>query len=485
MNTTAVVSSVKPSSREFEERAIHLLISLVLLTMLGGFLGAGQVVRLFFILASAGAALYLYTFSVPAYISFTLWIWFLAPFLRRFVDLHSGFDGLGIMIVAPFVVTTISGIRMIRGGGKIFQPGSVDFLLPLVAIIYAFIVGVLNNPMMAVFRASLDWFPPVLFGLYLSLNWRIYPEIRRSLQTTFAWGLLIMGCYGIYQYMVAPPWDVYWMERVQLGSIGRPVARGMRVWSTMNAPGPYASVASAGVLLLLSHRPTIFLPSYITGFLSLLLSSVRAAWVGWAVAQLMLFTSIKSKFQIRLILIGAVLALMLVPLSMAGPFQDEISARVSSLFGNISSDSSFQARSATYENNLWPALSSVIGKGLGGTFSIGDSGGAVKVALDSGVLDIFFTLGWVGALPFLIGLFMLFSRQLKSYASRSDVFMSAARSISAANVIQLAFGNTATGIGGLMLWGFLGVSVAAHKYHSAEFRRASWTRLSRQSELNI
>ncbi|MBE9140725.1 hypothetical protein IQ254_26575, partial [Nodosilinea sp. LEGE 07088] len=190
------------------------------------------------------------------------------------------------------------------------------------------------------------------------------------------------------------------------------------------------------------------------------------AWVGWAVAQFMLMGSIKQNIQIRLILVGVVLVLMLVPLSTMPPFDDAIGDRVSSLFNNVQSDSSYKARTATYNENLSIALSSYLGRGLGGTLTVNETGSAVKVALDSGILDLFFTLGWVGTLPYLAGLIMLFLRQFFTFESRFDVFVAATRSITAASLVQMLFGNTAISIGGLILWGFLGVNLAAQRYYA-------------------
>ncbi len=452
---------------------LYLLLGLSVITMLGSFTGPGVVIRLFFIVSSTTIAFYLYSKSTPEYISFVFWIWFLAPFFRRFSDYYNGFDDFGIIIIAPYLVTLVATIKILQNPAQLGRPGNSSFAISLVAIAYSCWIGSLSNPAISVLRASLDWFPPVIFGIFLAIHWRLYPQIKQSIQKTFTWGTLLMGCYGIYQYMTAPAWDVYWMKNASINSVGSPAAFGIRVWSTMNAPGPFSIVILAGIMVLLSYQPPMFIPSYVTGFLSFLLAGVRSAWIGWAVAQFMLMNSIKQKIQIRLLLIGAVLVLMLVPLSTMEPFSDVIGDRVSSLFDNVQDDSSYKARTATYDANLSIALSSYLGKGLGGTLSVGDTGAAVKVALDSGILDLFFTLGWFGALPYLAGLVMLFIRQFFTFESRFDVFVAATRSITVASLVQMVFGNTATGVGGLILWGFLGVNLSAHRYYAHQKQQLS------------
>lgn len=462
------ISSVARKSQDetLQQQKLSFILGLSCLTLAGSLVGPGIAISAFFIVVGTGLAFYLYSKSAAEYISFVFWLWFLAPLFRRFCDYHNGFDAQGIMLLAPYLATFLAAIKLIQNPAKTASAGNSSFLLALAAVIYSFCIGWLNTTPMSVLRASLDWFPPIIFGLYISLNWQLYPKIKVAIQNTFAWGTLLMGAYGIYQYMTAPAWDTFWMTNATIGSVGNPEPFGIRVWSTMNAPGPFASVALAGIILLLSYQPPIFIPSYVAGFLAFMLSGVRAAWLGWALAQLMLISSIKQKLQIRLILIGLALALMLVPLSTIEPFGNVISDRVSSLFGNVQSDSSFQARTATYDANLRIALTSGLGKGLGGTFFVNESGAALKVALDSGVLDLFFTLGWVGALPYLAALLMLFLRQFFTQESRFDVFISATRAISAANIFQMLFGNTVTGIGGIILWSFLGVNLAAQRYYA-------------------
>ena len=56
-----------------------------------------------------------------------------------------------------------------------------------------------------------NWVYPLLIGFHIMVNARDYPEYRDVLLSTFMWGMLVMGLYGVVQYFVMPQWDVLWM----------------------------------------------------------------------------------------------------------------------------------------------------------------------------------------------------------------------------------------------------------------------------------
>jgi hypothetical protein len=88
--------------------------------------------------------------------------------------------------------------------------------------------------------------------------------------------------------------------------------------------------------------------------------------------------------------------------------------------------------------------------------------------VDSGVIELLRTLGWLGTLPYLLGLLMLLLTALINMESRFDPFVSIARAISVSILLQLIIASTMLGISGMMLWGFLGFTAAAHKYYQRQ-----------------
>jgi len=441
------------------------IIGLFGFTIIGCIAGAGSLMRLAFPMGSLVVAIYLYIFHPIFYINFNWWIWCTAPFLRRLGDYYRGqFDESSLMLTAPYLVTFVCVWTLFRQFPKVHQTGDIPFVMAGGAVFFALFVGVMNNPTSTVIRTFLDWMPPILFGLHISTSWRLYPKLKETTQTIFIWIALIAGGYGIHQYMVAPEWDVYWLEAVGNVSFGLPAPQQMRVWSTMNSPPQFACVMMAALILLFVCKNPLRLPAAGAGYLAFLLSLVRAAWAGWVVGILTLVVSLKSSLQIRLIATIVCMTLLVVPLTFIEPFDEVIGERVES-FTNIQEDSSYEARAATYSENLGVALTGLLGQGLGSTWVLKPNGQPERVALDSGILDTFFTLGWFGGFPYILGILLLTFNQVRGDEGRTDPFATAARSITMSFLAILTLGPFMLGLAGIVMWGFMGFGMAARKYH--------------------
>lgn len=412
-----------------------------------------------------GAFLY---FRYPVfYVSFTWWIWFLTPLLARIVDFKSGWDAQRLMLVTPFLVSLLSGITLIRYLPKAYRQGGLPLILAFVAVLYGFLIGLVKNSPMAATRASLDWFTPILFGFHLFINWRDYPKLSKTIQQTFLWGVLVSGVYGVVQYLVAPMWDRFWIIETELVTNGRPEPLGIRVFSTMHSPFPFAVAMMAGLVLLFNTKGTLRIPASVGGYLAFLLSAVRAAWGGWLVALITLLTSMKARLQRRLIISILVMSVCVIPLATIEPFSEVINTRLQS-FSEIQKDTSANDRAATYEQQLNLALSDFLGKGLGGMYATNSEGQLEQVILDSGVLDLFFTLGWFGAIPYLGGIVLIIYTLLQNSELRLDSFASAARAISIGVLVQMPLGNTIVSLAGMVFWCFVAMCLAARNYYQQQ-----------------
>lgn len=443
------------------------VVGLFVITALGSFVGLGSVLRLLFPVGAIAVGIFLYSRYPLLYIGFNWWLWFLTPFLRRLADYHSRFDPMGLMLTAPYLASSVAILSIIQHLPKARRQNTLPFAFVLVAIGYSFLVGFLNNALVVVMRTLLDWLPPVIFGFYLSLQWRDYPQIRNHIQRVFVWGALVMGTYGVWQYLVAPQWDRFWLDNVAMVSFGKPEPRGIRVWSTVNSPVSFGSVMLTSLILLLSSKHKLSVLGSTVGYLSFLLSLVRAAWGGWIIAVLILISSVKQSIQIRLITTFLTMALCIIPLVTIDPFSNIISSRIGTLT-NVQQDSSFEDRSETYAQNFNAALSQPLGRGLGGTWYEGEGGQAVRVAFDSGILDIFFTLGWIGTIPYLVGMVLLLMIQFSGEESLFDPFANAARAITSSHFLMLLLGSFMTGTPGFIFWSFLGLGLAAHKHYLSQ-----------------
>ena len=445
------------------------ILALFSVSILGSFVGAGSLIRFLFPVGSLAVALFLYQRSPILYLGFNWWIAFLAPFMRRLADYYRGsFDSSSIMLTAPYLVTFVAGITMLRELPYSQRRGNLPFLLAAVGVCYSLLVGLVRgNGSATVIRTLLDWLPPLLLAYHTSANWRLYPQMASNAKRVFSWAALVLGGYGVYQYLIAPDWDSFWLIAVDMVSFGRPEPMGIRVWSTLNGPPPFACVMGIALLVLFIEDSLLKIPAAAVGYLSFLLSLVRSAWLGWMVGLLTLITALRSGAQLKLFTTIIVMALCVMPLTAIEPFSEVIGDRVESLTAG-GNDSSAEDRSATYRENFGIALSSLSGRGLGGTWRVNEVGRLERVALDSGILEMFFTLGWIGAIPYLGSLLLLMYSLFSDHAVQGDPFLAVCRAATLSIFSILALGPFMLGTSGMAMWGFLGLGIAGRKYYQAE-----------------
>ncbi|MBE9190688.1 O-antigen ligase domain-containing protein [Gloeocapsopsis crepidinum LEGE 06123] len=431
------------------------ILGFVLFSALCIVLHASNILRLLFPASSFAVGLFLYLRHPGIYIGFTFWIWFLTPWVRRLVDYQNGWQDPSTVLLAPYLVTFITVITFLRYFPLVYRQTGLPFVLAVMGILYGFLVGLINLPIATVIVSLLNWLTPVLFGFHLFVNWQDYPDYRQIIERTFLWGALVIGAYGVWQYLVAPDWDRFWLVNMAnqgLITFGQPEPLAIRVFSTMNANGPFAIVMMAALLLLFNTPGILRFPASAVGYLSFLLSLTRAAWLGWFTGVLIFVTSVKPRIQIRLIMTILIMVLCVLPLTTMEPFHQAINSRFQT-FSNTSNDISYNERSERYEQSMNIAFSEVVGKGLGGAGN----------HLDSAILNTLFSLGWIGTSLYWGGLLLLILGTL--HAVSFDPFVSAARAISIGVFIQLVFGSVMLEVSGVILWGFLGIAMAARQYY--------------------
>jgi len=430
------------------------ILGLLLITALCLAAGLGKVLNIIFPAGSFAVGLFLYLRYPILYVSFTWWVFFLTPFVRRVSDFRSGFTDPSPILIAPPLVAMITIITFYRNLPKAHEQGGLPFILSALGVFYGFLVGLINGSPVPAIISLMAWVSPILFGFHLFVNWRDYPSYRQNIQRTFLWCVLLTASYGVYQYLVAPEWDRFWLIQTKLyTSMGKPEPLGLRVWSTMNAPLQFGIVMLAGNILLFIGQGNLRIPGLAVGILSILLTSVRTVWGGFIIALITLLGSLKGGFQIRLIAFILMIILCMVPLSTVEPFSQVIQSRVTSL-SNVKDDQSAKDRANLYGTTLNLALNEVIGKGNG-----------TLQPIDSGIIELLLTLGWMGAIPYVGGLLLIFYSLFQSSKSKSDPFASAARAIVVGFLPMLAGSNVIISIPGMVFWGFLGLGMAANKHY--------------------
>jgi hypothetical protein len=417
--------------------------------------GLGKVLNIGFPIYSFILACVLYVRSPAQYVGFMWWMWFFTPLIRRIADYRSGFTEPSPMLLAPYLVSLVTLLPLYRNLAKSSKLNVTPFIPAVVAVIYGCFVGLLNRPVFIVLRETMDWLSPLSVGFYLAIHWRAYPEFRRTIETVFTWGILVMGVYGIYQFIELPPWDRSWLiESKMFGAAGHPDGDGpIRVWGTMQSGEPFSGFLAGGLLVLALNRRLLALPASIAGFLTFLLTLVRSGWLGWLGGMIILLGSLKAQQKIRLILIGLVLCAGVLWLSGLEPFSTAIWTRLDSL-KSVTEDSSATGRAAYFNNTIDSAISSFLGEGIGGgTF-------------DNFILASLFNLGWIGTILYTSGLGMLVWRVFNPNRIIHDRFFAVCRAVAATVLLRMPVNGACLGISGIILWGFLGLAIASAQYET-------------------
>jgi len=321
-----------------------LLAGLLVVVFAAGLKGLGAA-RPLFILGCLGVAWRAWRVGPGLHIEVAITLFALAPFLRRVVDYHAGYNPNGIMLIGPLAALLVAlpelrGLLLRRQRGlAVYAP----YAIMIACILYGWSISAFQGDFVEAAVSGVKMLVPLLYAMCLIQNEDDCNEIVQAAARTFLFISPIIGLYGIYQYMHPPEWDRYWMIYSQMRSIGMPEARQLRVFSTMNSPASFAMFVSCGLLLFGFCRRG-WLPAVLAVpvCLSLLLTTVRTAWISVAIGVIycFFFNTTRSRALLLTIgLFGAAAAAVLLT-----PFGDEIATRLATLSGDPSQDGSGHAR---------------------------------------------------------------------------------------------------------------------------------------------
>lgn len=440
--------------------SIGLAIALGLLTFAAlWFGGQAQALRLAVSAMATLIGFTLYLHRPILFIQYALWVWFLAPFVRRVIDWRFGFVEPNFVLLAPLLVSGIGGFTLLPARGKKGVLPPPVFILCGTAILYGFAIGILASPSPEILFGLVNWACPMLLGFHLYATWPRYERYCTAIYKTFAWSALVLGLYGVYQFFFPPAWDRYWLESVMATSqsFGLPEPLQVRVWSTVNAPGPFANVMLAALLVFVVARSPFKFPAAVAGTLSLLLSVVRTAWLSWLLGFAWLLKSSKprviARVMVSLLLFLACLAPIVNDPHTAPPIGERLST-----FTDLGHDASYEARVEMYRVLIIDAFDHPFGNGLK---NLEVSHG---MAVDSGILVLLFSLGWMGTALFLAGIVSLFIDG-GAHLERHDPFLRVGKAILIALLGQIVGGSIFVGVTGALFWVFAAVYLAGRRYH--------------------
>jgi hypothetical protein len=442
-----------------------LMIGFWIITVIVGLSPAAGKLKFVWPAAALGVGWLLLKNAPRHYVSYLWLLWFFAPFVRRLVDFgNHGFDHQNPCMLAPPLVTALCFFQLAKRSWVWKQADVIPFLLIFGGAAYALARGVGEHGILSPTYDSLEWFVPPMLAAYLYVYRRELAPLDKTLQLTFSIGILVMGVYGLMQFLSVSPWDAFWMRSVEMASNGSPEPFKVRVFSTMNSPGPFSLIMMAGLLLVPSGKGLLRWISLGPGLVSFLLTLVRAAWGGYAVGMIYIAARVTGKLKGRVITVILTLAVVLLPLLTIGPVADQISKRMESL-SSVQNDDSFNVRVAMYIDDASICFLNIPGAGLGstGTSTKLDTahGELGKFAnFDSGLLNLPYVLGWPGAVLYLGGTFTLLLRVVRDKSVARDFFLCSSAAVAVGALGQMIFINTLIGVQGMVFWTFLGVCLA-------------------------
>jgi hypothetical protein len=455
MNTTTI-KSARFSSPDQDTILVIGGFILTILLLVG--LHLGKILTYAFPGLSFLTAIYLYQRSGIKYICFCWWIIFLSPEVRRIADFYSEWTNPSPVLLAPLLAASISIIAIIKCLPQLYRGNSLPFFLCFASISYGLIIGLLRNPLQEVLLACLGWISPLLIGFHIFINYNNYPNYRNAILKVFLWGTLVMGVYGVIQYMYVPPWDAFWMDNtrneVGFNTIGNPIPYEVRVYSTLNSPQPFATVLKAGLLVLFYQMSPLAIVASGFGYLSFFLSSARSAWVSWVFTIIVLLIITRGMNQFRMVTSLFFLTISMVILTTLEPFAGSIQNRIISL-KDLQSDVSYTDRLNTLQSSLDTTLYQVVGGGMGARDPF--SG-------DHGFLTMLNSMGWVGILPYLIGIAFLFALLFRNIPRVKDQFIGLSTAIALGTFQQMISNLSVAGSSGTVMWTFLGLAIAGVQY---------------------
>jgi hypothetical protein len=188
-----------------------------------------------------------------------------------------------------------------------------------------------------------------------------------------------------------------------------PVPFLIRVFSTLNAPGPYAVFLVFAVLVGLPAPQRWKFLALALGLTALLLTKTRSAWAAFLIGALVLQLRQPLRSLPRQWIALAVVLLIAAPALTHPRIVRAVAGRAASLSA-IEDDRSYRERKQITNYVVGRLKHNPIGDGLGRLGGAGKlqtaNGRKMSVtALDSGVLEVFSVMGWMGGMLFTFALF--------------------------------------------------------------------------------
>ena len=424
-------------------------------------------VQLFLMLLLLFPALILALTESKYLLPYVMGLWVCTSEIRRISDWTSGkYESINLLSLVPIIATSCLCIVHMQRSMYLSKPLKKGIACLLVALGYGSFIGILLNGMASLFELA-NYAVPVLILFYTATR---PPDTQerdfwiKSISTI----AIIVAAYGWIQFLYLPEWDVFWMKHVEMGAIGTPVPLKVRVFATMNSPGvaAYFLVAVLGAMLVEKRWRSLGWAGVLVVASGLAITLVRASWfmlIVWLLTYVITGTGTQRWKQALKIFFPSLILIFIIPYLPGG---SAVVARTQTLT-RLSKDGSLYARSAVSTGFMGRLLVSPFGRGIGSTGTATKLSNSGKLDTETGVIDngyisLIFTFGlWGAALLFFSFWHMrnALNSAAKNYPPLVD-YARLGRAMLMSTLVGLFFGNGLPGLGSMLLWFFVGITVA-------------------------
>ena len=416
--------------------------------------------RWLYTLTNVLVAGWLYARRSPWYEGHCLLVFFCVSLVRRLVDEQAGWDPSNPVLLTPYLCCLYTVCSFFSYWARPSPRYFGLFLGMLLSIGYGVLLAMLHERILGSLVDALKWSIGPLFAVHVLARREQLAAMRAIVGSCLIWGGTAMSLYGVVQFVNPPTWDAAWMLNVAelgLDSIGTPDPFRVRVFSTMNSPGSFGIMLTAGIVLGLSRRMPVAAPTVALMIIGLALCQYRSIWAATVLAVLMGLSSGGKSLRPTNVLTVLVIFLALASTAVMPRIREVVVSRASSLTA-LKHDKSLESRLHQYAM-LTHADGLVLGEGLAINGASRRLDRELPVHLDGALIEIWRAMGVIVGTLFLFTLLapivVLF--RVPPGWSRHVLLD---RALVVATFIQLPIGTVHTGELGFCAWMFLGFGLA-------------------------
>ena len=434
------------------------LIALLLGTIALSFVGGG-IARPLFILGSAGVGYLAWRENAGRTIEVALTLYVFAPFLRRLVDVHTGFEPSGIMLLGPVLAILIPTIdlRHLLVRHEPADQRLLPMLLVGLCITYGMLLSAFAGQFGPLATSALKMYSPLLYGMWLMRAARRDSSVLDAATNAFFVLGPIVGLYGLWQYVSPSEWDRYWMLSVSgtISVLGRPEPYQVRVFSLMNSPASFGTYAACSVLLFgFCRRGWQSLVLALLVAPGLLFTYYRTAWISLALG--VFYCAMFGRTRQRAAMIAVVMVGATALAASNADFGAAVMERLGTLTGSVSDDGSGKARLG----QLFEVYRLIDGMGIGlGFASLATPFNGVDAADGEIVTSIIAMGAFVGTI-YLAALTWACVQALAQIRRSRDPRVIVTGAVIVGMVAAIPLTSVTSGEIGLLLWMFVALATA-------------------------